>query len=322
MTARGNAAIGRQRVFRAIAPTAVLVMLLAASCGVPQPDGPIGMEVGAQPTGSAVDSPTTAPIPVTTSPVDAAAGGPKTVAPIVQATKSPMSLQEAITASEAGLDPGMIRSVTLASVPGDGPTLNVTVNVPNDTNGAAVLGEWEAQLLVGAVADRATATGPTNRSIAMYNVISVDASGKTIDNFGFPLNPILAGAQFASTELSDASIMETARAITTRHGWKLVSARVLHPLDPALAVVVQLPAGSSGDMVDKVGTWEKDMMRLGQTLPTGTCALEGMYAEVQDNTGRVLSRFGFGCRTPDSSSWYSSEGPQLAPHGGPPPSHS
>lgn len=280
-----------------------VILLAVGACATPPVD------VGAQlaTTNTAVAAPTT---------LLSQAG------PSASVATGSTSLDKAIEATLRGLDPGVIQKATIGTMTGGNLTqLRVTVATPSDRNGDALVPEWEAALLAGAVAERLTASGDSiNRTVGAYDYIAVTPDGKTVDQQGAALPPNAAGTDFRAAGLNDQQILEKIRAATDKQGWTLVSSRVLHPLDPAVVVTVRLTKENKD--------YSEGYRLLGNAIRTldytysadpDQCASAGYALEVQDSTGKRVSISTLSCRAQAGSVWDLPGGPIDVPHDGPAP---
>lgn len=298
-----NGQIRARRHMAGLAAMAGVVLLALGACATPPVD------VGAQlATTDAADA---APTTLMTQ-----AGPNASVAP------GSTSLDKAIAATLRGLDPGVVQKATIDTMAGGNLTqLRVTVATPSDQHGDALLPEWEAALLAGAVAERLTASGDSiNRTVGAYEYVAVTPDGKTVDQQGAALPPNAAGTHFPAAGLNDQQILEKIRSATDKQGWTLVSSRVLHPLDPAIVVTVRLPKGNK-DHSEGYRLLGNAIRTLDYTYSADPdqCATAGYAIEVQDSTGKRVSISTLSCRAQAGSVWDLPGGPINVPHGGPPP---
>lgn len=238
------------------------------------------------------------------------------------ATDTAANLDDALAATIRGLDPGVVQKATMGIMADENlAQLRVTVAVPSDEDGDALIPEWEAALLAGAAADRLTARGTTiNRAVGAYEYIAVTPDGKTVDQQGAAIPPNLAGSHFPAAGLSDQKILDKVQSAVDNQGWTLVSSRVLHPLDPAVALTVRMPTEEK-DYSEQFRLLSNAIRTLDYAYSPDPdqCAMAGDAIEVQNFTGERVLVSTQSCRAQAGSVWSLPDGPIDVPHSGPPP---
>jgi hypothetical protein len=220
-----------------------------------------------------------------------------------------------LTVSLAGVDEKLFVSTSLRS-PAEGVpgrlALYTTVRADSGIDGDPMLPEWEAYLVAGAVAERLTGSGPINTALGWVVNTAVDPSGSVVDARGGAISPYLAGTRFPAAGLSDTEIASKLVKLTDVQGVRLSSVRVLHPLDPAVVVTVQLPEAATFTY-DDYRKLDSAVSNLGST--EGGCAFEGSYLEIDSADGKPLARSAGTCRAGTGFAWTRSDSPFEIPHG-------
>ena len=205
---------------------------------------------------------------------------------------------DALAQTVAGLS-GVIRSATLDPKPPEVPTadgigVHVVVTADGPSPAQQMEGDWEAALLVGAVADRTTADGHMASVIKAYVVDHTDSDGTTTPGLWQPTNDSIVGGQKFEPPGDDREIERTVTETLAGYGMAPVSIDVLHPLDTAVKVIATIDSADA--MNGRLGEL--------QTVLTGTPAqYEGVYLEVRLPDSSPIAVLATSFRTGRGSQW-------------------
>lgn len=206
--------------------------------------------------------------------------------------------EEALAQTLAGLS-GVIRSATLGPKPtdvdtADGVSVHVEVIVDGPSAVQQMEGDWEAALLVGAVADRTTADGHLASVIKAYLTDYVHADGTVTSGLWQPTNDSIVAGQHFQPPGDDRQIERTVADTLALYNMDLMSIEVLHPLDAAVKVVATI--NSSDAMNGRLAEV--------QTVLTGTpIQYEGLYLEVRLPDASPIAVLATSFRTGRGSQW-------------------
>ena len=164
-------------------------------------------------------------------------------------TTTAQSPAGALAQTVAGLS-GVIRSATLDPKPPNVPTADgIGVHVVVTANGPSpaqqMEGDFEAALLVGAVADRTTADGHMASVVKAYVVDYADADGTTTPGLWQPTNDSIVGGQKFEPPGDDREIERAVAETLAGYGMVPVSIEVLHPLDTAVKVIATIDSADA-----------------------------------------------------------------------------
>ena len=201
------------------------------------------------------------------------------------------SPQDALARTLDGLS-GVIDSASLGPGPSgaadrDGLWVHVEIAADAPAPVERMEGEWEAALLVGAVADRTAGDGLL-ASVIKGLIVDRLAPDGTINSGWEPTKSGVAAGQRFPAPGDDRHIREVVTAILSQFAMQPVSIEVLHPLDAALKVVATIE------------TLEAMNGRLAQlqSVLTGTpIQYEGVYLEVRLPDGSPIAVLSTAFRT-------------------------
>jgi hypothetical protein len=223
-------------------------------------------------------------------PTTAAGGDPFAYAPIGKLTPR-ISPQAALRRSLHAMEGTAIASASLGKADYR-PSIRVTVRLPPGSSrrdsAARMEAYWEADLLVGAIAEQ-SATDP-DMSLS-FGRITYDAElpgGGIEHGFRGAMGVIRRGQTF--TTISDAEIRAHVLAVLSGRGLKLVQLRVFRPLGPAPAVVA-------------VASRPYDFQELQDALFKKPYFFEGFYLEIRDSDGVPLKKSSASFRTGSGRAW-------------------
>jgi hypothetical protein len=224
--------------------------------------------------------------------------------------RAPQLPEEALAQTVAGLSDA-VRSATLGPAPNTpDATVGLWVHLETAGDGSDPVlpmeADWEASLLLGAMADRTTSDGYLSSVIKGLVIDDIASDGTATTAWQPTNNDIVAGQRFQPPG-DDPEIERMTTATLTQFGLEPVSITVLHPLDAALTVITILrsPEAMNGRLAEL------------QTILTGTpIQYEGVYLEVRLPDGSPIAKLATAFRGGRGSQW---ERPELEDIlGGPP----
>lgn len=233
-------------------------------------------------------------------------GDPVTYAGDVQAsTGQPQAANVAIERVTQGLaKQGQVTGLAATSTPA-GLSVAVTLTRNNDE----VPDVWVSDLAVGAIGelmhnDEATASD----LIADATAVGPGKGGaSTTTNLG--IGAVKLGQVFGSP--SDATLAEHVNGVAQQFGIKVSKLQILHPLESALQVTLEVPDDAKID-------WTIDELRA--ALVGEAPIVEGVLIELVDPNGQQLLVSGVAYRTGEGGLWFApgQDGRFGAIHGGTP----
>jgi hypothetical protein len=252
----------------------LISLMLCASCGEARNVGSSMSSVSATDSSAvpATDPTTTSVDPAATVPTLA---GDRVAYVSTRSTAAEQTPEEALTQTLAGLS-DVIHSAVLVTPASDatdptGMSLDITVAADGRALVQGLEGDWEAALLLGAVADRTTRDGHMASEIKGWTVEHVPA-GETDESLWEPTNNSMVPHQKFLPPGDDAEIKRTVDDALARYNLEALSVDVLHPLDTAIKVIA---------IIDSPEAMNGQLSQL-QTELTGTpIQYEGVYLEVR-----------------------------------------
>lgn len=138
-------------------------------------------------------------------------------------------------------EPSHLVSVRVGRPPGPVQAyLHITVKSPGSKNGGFVEPQWEADLLLGAVAEL-TAKSWTLQGSAFDDVREQLPNGKVTDIGSNGIGELKRGQQFAGANETDTAIRNSVARVASRFGLSVDSVTIFHALGAAPAVVLTAP---------------------------------------------------------------------------------
>jgi hypothetical protein len=184
----------------------------------------------------------------------------------------------------------LIQAPTDASNPqGSDQWLEVTID---SEQGDDIEPVWLGQLVQGAVSDLMRTNESTTSSVLEgAQIVDQDGDG---NNVVTPLGhgDVVGGQIFGSPD--DAALLDRVDKAAAEFGLKVESARVLHPLDSAMAVHLTVPDGQ----VD----WT--LSQLTTALEGSRPTIEGIYVELDSPSGQPLLKASRALRIPGGGLWF------------------
>lgn len=172
------------------------------------------------------------------------------------------------------------------------PWLYATVKVPEMRDGLDIEPMWEADLLEGAVAERAGTSMNVRDDFGGATINAVLPNGEFIEDASGGLGDVAADQRFSSE--SNEAVRSSIIAALVEAGLVPESVKVLRPMGPAPAVVAR-----TAD-VDKTAAAFK---QLTQTLFGSPPRYEGYYIELRDAHGNAFVRNSASFRTGAGRVW-------------------
>ena len=207
----------------------------------------------------------------------------------------PLALQDALSRSSG-------TSSLVSATIGDDPTtggapgrwLLLTVRVESTQGAAAISARWQAELLLGAVAEEASAKGDSlATSIAGMQIEFLLPDGSTELAPPRPLGNMASGQRFVSVG-SAADSVKRAQDLLQKFGLAPLDVQVLHPLDDALVVSAIIP---SPDALNG------RLQELEAALSGDPYAYEGFYLEIHLPGGELIAVVAGAFRTGAGMQW-------------------
>lgn len=173
------------------------------------------------------------------------------------------------------------------------PWLYVTVRVNSSRASEKMFAQWEAELLLGAVAEASAGTSSLADSIAGLQVEFRLPDGSAELAPPRVLGNMASGQKFVSPG-DDASNVKSAEGVLQSFGLTAIDAEILHPLEKALVVTASIPSPEA----------LKGRLRELETALSGTpFAYEGMYLEIRLPTGEPIAKLASSYRTGAGTQW-------------------
>jgi hypothetical protein len=194
---------------------------------------------------------------------------------------------EAISQVLEGMSGTEVRSASLMEARAGSPTTGPWVNVRVDSDqGDDLYAVWLGGLVQGAVADRMRDDEETTADvIGGGQVEATDHSGEPV-TIKLGTGSIRGGQVFDSP--TDDDLEARAEAAAKRFGLELLSFKVTHPLESAIAVKFALP--EDGEL-----SWTIDDLR--DAVAGSPSSVEGVFIEIDTPSGKSLIRTGTSYRT-------------------------
>lgn len=206
---------------------------------------------------------------------------PTSFAPI-GAPESPVSPAETLAVTLKSMGATNIGAAEIASPPvgstATTPWLYATVNVPSLARGADIEPMWEADLLEGAIAERAGTSTDLHVDFAGSTFAARLPDGTVVPDESGGMGDILRGQVF--TNDTDSSIASSMKQTLASWGYEAVSISTFHAPTGAPAVVVQVP-----DAEEAVA----NLVPLQKALFGAEPRYIGFYLELRDASGEAIA---------------------------------
>lgn len=204
-----------------------------------------------------------------------------------------LSADEAIARALGNLGDSSVTSASVIDAPADsggtGPWLSVKID---SDQGDGVKQGWLAMLVQGAVDDlMRTDENSTREVLDGAQLVDHDGSGKQVITY-LGHGDVVGGQLFHSP--SDDLLRQQVTEAAEKFGLKVESIQMLHPLETAVVVTMEVPDGE----VD----WT--ISELDDAIEGSTPNIEGRYLELYSPSGELLVQDGFAFRTPGGISWF------------------
>lgn len=236
---------------------------------------------------------------------------PMTYAPASSPVAAPISASSAAAKVLSGLD-SVFSSVAVASGPTGsrpGPWLYTTFRCDSQANAGCMLGTWESDLLQGAVAELINSDSADLANVIVGSSLTAKLPDGELVDEGGGAGDVAAGQQFSDKGIDDSAIRDQVTTAVTNLNLSVQSIRVLHPLDPAVAVIA------------KTSTPDTAVAALAPLLNAvrgapGQFRFEGVYIEIDGPDGTPLAKSATAYRTTAGRQWTSpTAGEGSLPHG-------
>jgi len=241
------------------------------------------------------------------TPTDLPAANPVSYVPVVANDRAPVSADEALTDTMAGMKGSSVIGAKLSAPDqqdyrANAKWFDATVAVASSDPAALGPGIWQANLIQGAVAERIATTGNLADGISGSDVNGQLPDATIVKDISDGAGDVAAGQRFTSPYQTDADIQQSVEGIVEKAGFTPLEVRVFHPFDTAVSVVFQAddPTAASGSLQQLLTAIE------GDTYP-----YEGVYLEVRIPDGTVLGEESIALRTGAGRQWSNPEYPEF-----------
>lgn len=196
-----------------------------------------------------------------------------------------LSDADAVRSGTAWMDPGVLvaakASAPEASNGRPGIRLDIEVKGASAADGGFLASTWQADLAQGVIAERlAGDSGNLADTISEVHIEFIDGTGARSE-IPSGVGDLQPGQRFGDPAITDDQARAALTAAAEKFGVTVLEARILHPLDRAAYVVVELPDEHALD-----GKFEA----FRQALLHDPKAFEGLYLEIRDPHGAPLAR--------------------------------
>jgi hypothetical protein len=204
----------------------------------------------------------------------------------------PDSPVSALSGVVNGLDLTPFANIALGIAPTDqdfkGMWLYLTIEPPAPDNSDKLLAAWEGDLVQGATAEVLSQGNTTDLAnvVVGYSLAQLqpDGAASTIEESAS--GDVTPGQDFNAP--SDSVAREAIENYLTKRGFGVQSVRILHPLQSALYVRVQVPSDKQAIDASELFVSLADGGALGSTDRSGV-PFEGVYLQILDAEGRVAA---------------------------------
>ncbi|MCY7289760.1 MAG: hypothetical protein LH624_16325 [Cryobacterium sp.] len=241
-------------------------------------------------------------------------GEPASYAPVVASRGAVISVADAVEQVMSRLrgDTGIL-DVSVGKAPPEvvnngSPWLTFRVaGASSEADGVKLA--WQADLLQGAATEIAKGDAKVANQVIAGADIDLVADDGTVIDLGGAAGYVATGQDFGTPDVSDEQLVARVTETLHRYGLEVRQVEVLHPLEAAILVDVQLTSAEKPQ-------WTIDGLR--DALRGPGQDFEGLYIEIQGLDGEPLLRSGVAYRTGSGRLWFAPGADETfgAAHGG------